>query len=153
MKFKKIANGIIKFIKEFDGNNPSMHEIMHLLALETKKKAEELIEDFEIKNNDKFSKLFEYHSNVSLAYLIHFELKKALMMDIDKIVKLTQEKMKTDKHHPFNFIKACPHCGLVWLRVSGCDGITSCGDFPTTDDNKDIVSCTTPNNYKISITE
>ncbi|CAD8211490.1 unnamed protein product [Paramecium pentaurelia] len=134
--FRKIAKAIRQFIKEFDDNNPSMHEIMHYLALETKKIAEGLISDFEIKNNDKFSELFEYHSNPSLAYLIHFELKKALMIDIDEIVKLTQYKMKNNQEHFFNFIKACPFCGLIWLKVYGSCTTTTCGNFPTTDDSK-----------------
>jgi hypothetical protein len=29
--------------------------------------------------------------------------------------------------HP---IKRCPHCGLVWLKVEGCSGMTTCGALP-----------------------
>jgi hypothetical protein len=26
-----------------------------------------------------------------------------------------------------NLIKACPHCGEVWVKVEGCDFQTTCG--------------------------
>ncbi|CAD8192737.1 unnamed protein product [Paramecium octaurelia] len=150
--FKKKATCIREFIKKFDEKNPSMHEIMHSLTLETKRIAENLITDFERKNNDKFSKLFEYHSNPSLAYLVHFELKKALMLEIDSIIQLAQQKMKSDKNHCFNFIKACPHCGIIWLKVSGCDGKTTCGNFPDADDEI-FNNYKTPQKYIFNITE
>lgn len=35
-KFRKIAITIKKFINGFDEKNPSMYEVMHCLALETK---------------------------------------------------------------------------------------------------------------------
>lgn len=57
-KFRRIATVIKKFIEDFDGNNSSIHEIMHYLTLETKAVAENLISDFEIKNNAKFSQLY-----------------------------------------------------------------------------------------------
>lgn len=55
-------------------------------------------------------------------------------MEIEEIIKLTQLKMKDDKAHFFNFIKACPNCGLIWLKVSGCEGETTCGAFPIKDE-------------------
>jgi len=24
--------------------------------------------------------------------------------------------------------KACPHCGIIWVKVDGCDGKTTCGN-------------------------
>jgi len=24
--------------------------------------------------------------------------------------------------------KACPHCGIIWVKVAGCDGETTCGN-------------------------
>ena len=29
---------------------------------------------------------------------------------------------------PLNLIKKCPQCGEVWIKVSGCDGNTYCGN-------------------------
>ncbi|CAD8126935.1 unnamed protein product [Paramecium sonneborni] len=150
-KFRRIATVIKKFIEDFDGNNSSIHEIMHYLTLETKAVAENLISDFEIKNNAKFSQLYTQHKNPGLAYLIHFELKKELVMEIEEIIKLTQLKMKDDKAHFFNFIKACPHCGLIWLKVSGCEGETTCGAFPIKDEY--FHDYKMPQKYEFKITE
>ena len=41
--------------------------------------------------------------------------------------------MKYKPDHPFNKIKQCPNCNLVWLKVLGCDGVTTCGNFPATE--------------------
>ena len=35
--------------------------------------------------------------------------------------------------HPFNLVKKCPNCGLIWLKVDGCDGDTTCGNVPRED--------------------
>lgn len=32
-----------------------------------------------------------------------------------------------------DFIKKCPHCGLYWLKVNGCRGTTTCGNYPESD--------------------
>ncbi|CAD8086009.1 unnamed protein product [Paramecium sonneborni] len=32
-------------------------------------------------------------------------------------------------------LKACPHCGLIWLKVSDCNGLSNCGEFPQTEAN------------------
>jgi hypothetical protein len=29
---------------------------------------------------------------------------------------------------PLNLIKQCPDCKEVWIKVSGCDGQTHCGN-------------------------
>lgn len=42
--------------------------------------------------------------------------------------------MKKYEYHIYNFIKQCPHCGLVWYKVLGCDNETYCGEFPERDD-------------------
>ena len=36
-----------------------------------------------------------------------------------------------DKSDPRNMIKKCPFCELIWIKVSGCDGETFCGNVPT----------------------
>lgn len=66
-----------------------MSEVMHCIALDTKKIAEKFITDFEIKNYHNFSELFEYHLYPHRAYFVHYELKKELMKEIRKIVLLT----------------------------------------------------------------
>lgn len=49
---------------------------------------------------------------------------------VEKVRKLASEKMSYslfDKKDPKNMFKACPHCKLIWVKVAGCDGTTSCG--------------------------
>ena len=36
-----------------------------------------------------------------------------------------------DVTDPLNLIKQCTNCKEVWIKVSGCDGATNCGDRPT----------------------
>ncbi|CAD8114030.1 unnamed protein product [Paramecium primaurelia] len=139
-KFRKIALVIREFIINFNEANPSMYEVMHYLALETKNIAEKIISDFEIQNNDSFSKLFQYHSNPSLAYLRQ-----------KKLLNLPNKKMKGDKNHFFNFIKACPFCNTIWLKVAGCGGVTTCGEFPVKDEYFNNFKM--PLKYEFTITE
>ena len=30
-------------------------------------------------------------------------------------------------HHGINQIRKCPHCGLKWAKIVGCEGTTTCG--------------------------
>ncbi|CAB3991710.1 Hypothetical predicted protein [Paramuricea clavata] len=33
--------------------------------------------------------------------------------------------------HGVSELRKCPHCGLIWTRVEGCDGSTECGRQPS----------------------
>ena len=59
--------------------------------------------------------------------------------------------MKKDKKHFFNFIKACPYCNTIWLKVSGCGGETICGAFPVNDEYFNEYKM--PKKYTFTITE
>lgn len=40
-----------------------------------------------------------------------------------------------------DLFRACPNCGLIWMKVMGCDGMTTCGNKPDFYDyfkNKDL---------------
>lgn len=37
-----------------------------------------------------------------------------------------------------NLIKACPHCGEVWVKVEGCDYGTECGRRVSDSMKKDV---------------
>ena len=39
-------------------------------------------------------------------------------------------ELSKDESDPRNLIKACPFCGLIWVKVVGCDGDTTCGSPP-----------------------
>ena len=34
--------------------------------------------------------------------------------------------------HGVSQLRKCPHCGLIWIKVEGCDGSTTCGNRPQT---------------------
>lgn len=36
-----------------------------------------------------------------------------------------------------DLLKKCPKCGLIWMRVEGCEGETSCGGRPQIFDFED----------------
>ncbi|CAK63694.1 unnamed protein product (macronuclear) [Paramecium tetraurelia] len=149
--FNKISKVVVKFIQEFDVNDKKISTVMHYLALEVKRLAEKEISEFERKNNDIFSQLYEQCSDPVIAYLVDFALKKELMDQVDNIVKLTQLKILNDQEHFFHYIKACPNCGLIWLKVSGCEGATNCGNFPDVDEYFNSYKET--QKYKFDITE
>ncbi|XP_028397396.1 uncharacterized protein LOC114521179 [Dendronephthya gigantea] len=33
--------------------------------------------------------------------------------------------------HGVSELRKCPHCGLIWTKVEGCDGTTTCGNRPS----------------------
>ena len=37
-----------------------------------------------------------------------------------------------DPNDPINMFKRCPNpeCNIMWVRVEGCDGATTCGNRP-----------------------
>ena len=34
--------------------------------------------------------------------------------------------------HGVSELRKCPHCGLIWTKVEGCEGATTCGNRPST---------------------
>ena len=45
-----------------------------------------------------------------------------------------------NKEDPRNFIKKCPYCEIIWYKVEGCDGKTTCGEEITEKNQYDFVS-------------
>ena len=45
---------------------------------------------------------------------------------------------KNNLKNPLNNIKRCQYCSEVWIKVSGCQDKTTCGNFPDTYDEKGI---------------
>ena len=33
-----------------------------------------------------------------------------------------------DSNDPRNMIRSCPFCGEIWIKVEGCDSVTTCGN-------------------------
>merc|ERR1739838_807256 len=44
--------------------------------------------------------------------------------------------------HGIDELRKCPHCGLVWAKIVGCDGATTCGEQVGSFDNRNGVMAT-----------
>lgn len=59
---------------------------------------------------------------------------------IKKIIYDDQNKKQMDIRDMF---RKCPNCGEIWIKVAGCNGLTTCGNKPNFYDyfrNKDVYS-------------
>jgi len=43
-----------------------------------------------------------------------------------------------DKTNLRNLLKKCPYCDLIWIKVLGCDGATTCGNLPNAKDDTNL---------------
>ena len=53
------------------------------------------------------------------------------MIPVNRVTDFVKKSMSyslLNKEDPRNLLKKCPKCGLVWLKVSGCEGETICGN-------------------------
>ena len=64
-------------------------------------------------------------------YMYYVDLQKEMLMLSSKFSENVSALMTwklDDKSDVRNQIKRCPHCELVWVKVEGCDGATTCGN-------------------------
>jgi small GTP-binding protein len=74
-------------------------------------------------------KILEIH-----CFTLHVTLQKKSIEMCDQMAEMVENNMSysvNDQTDPRNMIKKCPHCGLVWFKVQGCDGETTCGNLPS----------------------
>mgnify|MGYP001807943284 CR=1 FL=1 len=50
-------------------------------------------------------------------------------------------------------MKQCPYCKLIWIKVAGCDGKTTCGNRVNLKKDKLLKADSTPTKFKYSIKE
>ncbi len=41
------------------------------------------------------------------------------------------EALAYQSSHGVSQLRKCPHCGLIWTKIEGCDGATRCGERPS----------------------
>jgi len=105
--------------------------LLHALLAQMKADAEALSCDFGLKYLEAFDQINSY---------IHYtRLKKELETHVGLLVADVQAQMSFDPTNPRdirNLVRKCPHCSLLWWKVEGCDGQTTCGRRPSrvTDD-------------------
>jgi hypothetical protein len=66
-------------------------------------------------------------------YVHHARIWAALRERLDVVEAEARAMLSFDIRNPNdirNLIRKCPHCGLIWWKVYGCDGKTSCGNRP-----------------------
>ena len=47
------------------------------------------------------------------------------------IYDIRTECLSYQSEHGVSELRKCPHCGLIWTKVEGCDGDTTCGNRPS----------------------
>ena len=48
------------------------------------------------------------------------------------IYDVRMESLQYQSNHGASNLRKCPHCGMVWAKVEGCEGQTKCGSMPST---------------------
>ncbi|CAK69183.1 unnamed protein product (macronuclear) [Paramecium tetraurelia] len=125
--FRKISKLFLMYIETQQLNENYLIDKLHYLSLSIKSIANEFIEKFERQYGDYMNETYDT-DGINVRYLHHIYLKKELRLDLEQVIKKAQSKMKESQIHCFNWIKQCPYCGLVWIKVVGCDNETTCGN-------------------------
>ena len=54
------------------------------------------------------------------------------------LLELRTRCLSFTSNHGVNELRKCPHCGLVWAKVVGCTGVTTCGKLVNSIDVRKI---------------
>ncbi|CAD8106361.1 unnamed protein product [Paramecium sonneborni] len=135
-EFQAKCNAAINFINQQRDKTSDTAELMHELILAMKEEANATVEEFEKRHGYDCFKLLEQCGNYETAYLTHTKLKSKILTYLNDVINRAQNKMTDYPAHIYNYIKQCPHCQLIWLKVSGCGGQTTCGAFPDSDNEQ-----------------
>ncbi len=86
--------------------------------------------------NEIESKRNEFHEKLvkdirdDLCYTLSIQIHKEFIQYCNRFAALYEPHMSfnpNDSSDPRNMIRICPHCGLIWFKTEGCDGVTYCG--------------------------
>ena len=47
------------------------------------------------------------------------------------IYDVRMESLQYQSDHGAGDLRKCPHCGMIWAKVEGCEGRTTCGEVPS----------------------
>mmetsp|Transcript_6939 Transcript_6939/g.12625 ORF Transcript_6939/g.12625 Transcript_6939/m.12625 type:complete len:524 (+) Transcript_6939:268-1839(+) len=113
-------------------------DYIHSLMVSFKYELQNLKERFEDRHGDGMTRLN--------FFLCHVELQKLILRETTNFCERACKLMAwnlMDYTDPRNQIKRCPHCYLVWVKVGGCDGATTCGNhsFGTVSERATRVFC------------
>jgi GTP-binding protein EngB required for normal cell division len=125
---QKFEEKMVAVIKSVEKNLKSMtttqekDELLHQVGVYVKREADNLADQF---SND-FSGIMDQIE----CYSAYMRFKRILKPAVKKVLGYLNENMSFDlsnKSDIRNQIRLCPYCGEVWIKVSGCDGTTTCG--------------------------
>jgi len=88
-------------------------------------------------------KCYTYCYGQPLEHLLYWQINARLNFVKADAMKMCRGKMTWDIEDPShlkNQLRKCPNdnCGLVWVKVEGCDGATTCGNRPSANYQKDV---------------
>ncbi|CAD8170809.1 unnamed protein product [Paramecium octaurelia] len=150
-QFRKTAQLFIKYItEEVNLDDPKAVDILHFISLEVKNIANKQVEQFEIQHGDWLNEFYDTNG-INVSYLHHIYLKKEIKRDLEQVIKLAQDKMTKSKNHCFYCLKQCPYCKLIWIKVAGCDGETTCGNRVYTSSDSLLKNSSTKSRYKFEL--
>lgn len=73
----------------------------------------------------------------SLNYFsVYAEVNDVLFKQINDLKNRIYDKAKHEKKSEDNLIRKCPFCKEIWVKVSGCNGSTRCGERETRSDKE-----------------
>ncbi|KAL4482929.1 hypothetical protein ABPG74_018955 [Tetrahymena malaccensis] len=118
--FDSTSNFFLEEIARYQDSDKD--EFLHACIVDISSIAEDILQDFQDKyGND----MVEVDS-----YLHYLELKQYFIPIVEKVRKFASLKMSyslLNPQAPQNLLKQCSNCGLIWLKVDGCDN-TTCGN-------------------------
>jgi hypothetical protein len=134
---------IRKYIREFDVDSKRLFsayselvskimsdserdDILYTMNISFRNSIQDIIDQI---NQKALNKILEIHY-----FTLHIALQKKSIELCDQMVSLVEKNMSykiNDQSDPRNMIKKCPYCGLIWFKIEGCDGETTCGNLPS----------------------
>jgi hypothetical protein len=125
-EYKKRINEIHK---EFENaitrgyNDEDRNDVLFYLLLEFRDELENLLNEFSKEYGAEMTELDYY-----IFYIKMQDQNRKLHDELSEKVGKLMNLCPFDNLDPKNLIKQCPHCGVIWFKVEGCDGETTCGN-------------------------
>jgi hypothetical protein len=99
------------------------NDVLFYMVVQFKYELQMLLEDFQKEYGNQMIEIdfFTFHiqmHNENLSLIDEFSQKIGKIMNYCPF----------DSTDPRNLIKQCPYCGIIWFKVEGCDGQTTCGN-------------------------
>ncbi|CAD8120380.1 unnamed protein product [Paramecium sonneborni] len=106
------------------------YQLLIQLLTTIKIKTQQVIKQVEENYKDCFNEIYSLQIYQQNPYLIQILLQNIKITQLIELFDIVYEKIKGLQFSFLNEIKECPSCHLTWLRVSGAEGQTPCGQYP-----------------------